>query len=80
MSVDIERKKRFLSEFQDRVIQARRLLQSGNHHWASKLILDLYFDIETKEWLNAQKKHQLILVLSNSFWISSKCSLYVGSK
>jgi len=69
MSLDIEKKKKFLSEFQDRVIQARRLLQSGNHHWASKLILDLYFDIETKEWLNAQKKHQLILVLSNSFWI-----------
>jgi len=69
MSTTVEKKRKFLSNFQERVIQARRLLQSGNHHWASKLILDLYFDIETREWLNAQKKHQLILVLSNSFWI-----------
>ncbi|MBD3211704.1 MAG: hypothetical protein GF311_03775 [Candidatus Lokiarchaeota archaeon] len=69
MSISVDKKRKFLSEFQDRVIQARRLLQSGNHHWASKLLQDLYFDIETKEWLNAQKKHQLILVLSNSYWI-----------
>lgn len=69
MSISTDKKREFLNDFQDRVIQARRLLKLGNHHWASKLILDLYFEIETREWLNAQKKHQLILVLSNSYWI-----------
>lgn len=69
MSVNIVKKEEFLNAFQNKVIQGRKLLQAGNHHWASRLFLDLYFEIETKEWLDVQKKHQLIMILSNSWWM-----------
>ncbi|MBN1214252.1 MAG: hypothetical protein JXA99_02300 [Candidatus Lokiarchaeota archaeon] len=69
MLINKEKKEEFLSNFQNNVIHGRKLLQLGNHHWASKVFLDLYFDIETKEWLDAQKKHQLILIISNSWWM-----------
>ncbi|MBD3194391.1 MAG: CHAT domain-containing protein [Candidatus Lokiarchaeota archaeon] len=69
MSVKIVQKKEFLSKFQQRVIRGRELLQSGNHHWASKLFRELYFEIEKNEWLGEQKKHQLITIISNSWWL-----------
>ncbi|TFF90137.1 MAG: hypothetical protein EU548_04555, partial [Promethearchaeota archaeon] len=69
MSTDFEDRKKFLSKFQENIIQARKLLQSSNHRWASKILMDLYFSIERSEWLDIQKKHQLIMIISNSWWI-----------
>lgn len=69
MSVDLERKKDFLENFQRNVIQGRKLLQSANHRWADRLFTDLYFDIEKNEWLGIQRKHQLIMIISNSWWL-----------
>jgi hypothetical protein len=69
MSSKVEVKKKFLKEFQNSVIQARRLLQTGNHRWADKLLTDLYLEIEKSDWLDVQKKHQLIMILSNSWWM-----------
>ena len=69
MTVRLDIKKQFLSKFQDAVIQGRKLLQSGNHHWADRLLTELYFEIERKEWLDIQKKHQLIMIITNSWWM-----------
>ncbi len=69
MSVSLIVKKEFLENFQKNIIQGRRLLQSANHVWADRLLTDLYFEIEKTEWLDIQKKHQLIMVISNSWWI-----------
>jgi len=65
-------KHNFLKDFQSRVVQGRRLLQTGNHRWADKLFNDLLLEIENNTQLNVQKKHQLILVLSNSWWMYIK--------
>ncbi len=59
----------FLKEFQRKIIQGRKLLQFSNHLWADRLLTDLYFDIEKTEWLDIQKKHQLIMIISNSWWM-----------
>lgn len=69
MSVKLDVKKQFLNKFQDAVIQGRKLLQSGNHRWADRLLTELYFEIERSEWLDIQKKHQLIMIITNSWWM-----------
>jgi len=69
MSISLEVKREFLENFQREIIQGRRLLQTANHRWADRLFTDLYFEIEKSEWLNIQKKHQLVMVISNSWWM-----------
>lgn len=69
MSVKSSTKKKFLDNFQKNIIQGRRLLQSANHRWADRLLTDLYFEIEKTEWLDLQKKHQLVMIISNSWWM-----------
>jgi len=69
MSINLKLKTDFLKNFQQRIIQGRRLLQSANHLWADRLLTDLYFEIEKTDWLDIQKKHQLIMIISNSWWI-----------
>lgn len=58
-----------MEKFQQNILQGRRLLQTGNHRWASKLFTNIFYDIETTKWLDDQKKRQLIMVISNSWWI-----------
>ncbi|MFX1287910.1 MAG: hypothetical protein ACFFFY_05040, partial [Promethearchaeota archaeon] len=69
MVIDLKTKNDFLIDFQQKVIQGRKLLQSANHLWADRLLTDLYFEIEKTNWLDIQKKHQLIMIISNSWWI-----------
>ena len=69
MTVKTKIKKNFLQNFQKSIIQGRRLLQSANHRWADRLLTDLYFEIEKTEWLDVQKKHQLVMIISNSWWM-----------
>jgi len=69
MVINLKTKNDFLVEFQQKIIQGRKLLHSANHLWADRLLTDLYFEIEKTEWLNIQKKHQLIMIISNSWWI-----------
>ena len=69
MAIKLKTKNDFLVEFQQKIIQGRKLLHSANHLWADRLLTDLYFEIEKTEWLNIQKKHQLIMIISNSWWI-----------
>ena len=69
MVTNLKTKNDFLIGFQQKVIQGRKLLQSANHLWADRLLTDLYFEIEKTEWLNIQKKHQLIMIISNSWWM-----------
>jgi hypothetical protein len=69
MSIKISIKKKFLENFQKGIIQGRRLLQTANHRWADRLLTDLYFEIEKTEWLDLQKKHQLVMIISNSWWM-----------
>ncbi len=69
MTVNIEIKKEFLTDFQKKIIIARKLLFAANHKWASKLLDNLNMEIEKNEWLDMQKKHQLNMIISNSWWI-----------
>ena len=69
MAVSSDLKKDFLTDFQNKIVQSRKLLQIGNHRWGDKLLTDLYFDIEKSDWLDAQKKHQLIMIIANSWWM-----------
>ncbi|MFX1410777.1 MAG: hypothetical protein ACFFA6_10510 [Promethearchaeota archaeon] len=69
MPVSLNVKQEFLDNFQKNIIQGRRLLQNANHLWADRLLTDLFYKIEKTEWLDIQKKHQLIMVISNSWWI-----------
>ncbi|MFW9822384.1 MAG: hypothetical protein ACFFE4_05590 [Candidatus Thorarchaeota archaeon] len=69
MSVNIDVKKEFLEDFQKKIIIARKLLFSANHKWASKLLDNLGMAIEKNEMLDIQKKHQLNMIISNSWWI-----------
>jgi len=69
MSINLKLKTNFLKDFQQRIIQGRRLLQSANHLWADRLLTDLYYEIEKTDWLDIQKKHQLTMIISNSWWI-----------
>lgn len=69
MAVNVDVKEEFLSHFQQKIITARKLLFAANHKWASKLFTNLRMEIEKNEWLDIQKKHQLILIISNSWWM-----------
>ena len=69
MAINLKTKNDFLKDFQQKIIQGRKLLHLGNHLWGDRLLTDLYFEIEKTEWLNIQKKHQLIMIISNSWWI-----------
>jgi hypothetical protein len=68
MLTSFNRKEAFLTDFQDRYQQGKKLLANGNHHWATRLIVDLFFKIESEVWISSQKKQQLILELSK-LWI-----------
>lgn len=65
----LEEKGEFLTNFQKRIIIARKLLFASNHKWAAKLFKNITMEIEKNEWLDLQKKHQLIMIISNSWWI-----------
>lgn len=69
MTVSLDVKREFLTNFQSRIIIARKLLHAANHKWAGKLLNSLRMEIEKNEWLDIQKKHQLIMIISNSWWI-----------
>ncbi|MFW9900554.1 MAG: hypothetical protein ACFFDY_04630 [Candidatus Thorarchaeota archaeon] len=69
MSKVIDFKRQFLKDFQNKIITSRKLLFAANHKWASKLLENLTYEIEKTDWLDAQKKHQLIMIISNSWWI-----------
>jgi len=69
MTVSLEVKKEFLTDFQNKIITARKLLFASNHKWASKILDNLSMDIEKNEWIDIQKKHQLVMIISNSWWM-----------
>ena len=69
MVINLNTRSEFLKEFQQKIIQGRKLLHSANHVWGDRLLTDLYFEIEKTEWLDIQKKHQLIMIISNSWWM-----------
>ena len=69
MSVNLESRKEFLTNFQQKIITARKLLYASNHLWASKLLDNLGYEIEKTDWLDIQKKHQLNMIISNSWWM-----------
>lgn len=69
MTVSLDIKQEFLIDFQKKIIIARKLLFGANHKWASNLLDNLRMDIEKNEWLDIQKKHQLLMIISNSWWI-----------
>ena len=69
MAISPEIKNQFLKDFQNRILQGRKLLQNSNHRWGDKLFTDLYFEIEKLDWLTSQKKRQLVMIISNSWWI-----------
>ncbi|MFW9819734.1 MAG: hypothetical protein ACFFE5_09005, partial [Candidatus Thorarchaeota archaeon] len=69
MSISKDLKQEFLANFQNKIIIARKLLYAANHLWASKLLDDLSYDIAKNDWLDIQKKHQLIMIISNSWWM-----------
>ncbi len=69
MSISTDLKQEFLTNFQNKIIIARKLLYAANHLWASKLLDDLSFEIAKNDWLDIQKKHQLIMIISNSWWM-----------
>jgi len=69
MSVSLELRKEFLTNFQQKIITARKLLYAANHLWASKLLDNLGYEIEKTDWLDIQKKHQLNMIISNSWWM-----------
>jgi hypothetical protein len=69
MFVSPELKQEFLTNFQNKVVVARKLLYTANHLWASKLLDDLSFEIAKNDWLDIQKKRQLIMIISNSWWM-----------
>ncbi|UCC20267.1 MAG: hypothetical protein JSV62_02985, partial [Promethearchaeota archaeon] len=69
MSINVDLKQEFLAIFQNKIITARKLLFAANHKWASKLLDNLGFELEKCDWLDVQKKHQLIMIISNSWWM-----------
>ncbi|MFX1552954.1 MAG: hypothetical protein ACFFBV_03425 [Promethearchaeota archaeon] len=69
MSVNLDIKQEFLTNFQNKIITARKLLYAANHKWASKVFNNLTSEIEKNDWLDIQKKHQLIMIISNSWWM-----------
>ncbi len=73
------REESFLSDFQERYQQGKELLSQGDHHWATRLIVDLFFRIESEVWISTQKKQQLILKLSK-LWINYINSLKINGE
>ena len=73
MSAQIEFREKFLKTFENKVIQGRELLKSGNHKWADKLFTNLHFEIQKADWLEFQKRNQLYSLINNSWreYISS---------
>ncbi len=69
MLVSSEVKNEFLKNFQNNILHGRKLLQNGNHRWGDRLFTELYFEIEKTDWLERHKKHQLIMIITNSWWI-----------
>ncbi|MFW9827417.1 MAG: hypothetical protein ACFFEY_07500 [Candidatus Thorarchaeota archaeon] len=69
MVVSLDIKRNFLTNFQKKIIIARKLLYAANHKWASKLLDNLSFEIERNDWLDIQKKHQFLMIISNSWWM-----------
>ncbi|MFX0137063.1 MAG: hypothetical protein ACFFDN_25720, partial [Candidatus Hodarchaeota archaeon] len=69
MSVKLDLKQEFLTNFQNKIITARKLLYAANHKWAYKVFDNLISEIEKSDWLDIQKKHQLIMIISNSWWM-----------
>ncbi|MHA2120978.1 MAG: hypothetical protein ACW990_07205, partial [Promethearchaeota archaeon] len=69
MTNNLDQRREFLTKFQNDITTARKLLHKANHKWASKLLNNLAMEIERNEWLDIQKKHQLIMIISNSWWL-----------
>ncbi|MGV9174133.1 MAG: hypothetical protein ACOC35_16415, partial [Promethearchaeia archaeon] len=69
MQISSKKKREFLSTFRTNIVQARKLLNERNHRWADKLLTNLYFKIETSEWLDIEKKRQLAHIISNTWWM-----------
>ncbi|TFG22824.1 MAG: hypothetical protein EU532_14045, partial [Promethearchaeota archaeon] len=69
MTANLEIKKNFLKSFQEGILQGRKLLFAANHQWGDRLLTNLYFKIEKNDWLDVQKKHQLIMIIANSWWM-----------
>ncbi|MBY8986134.1 MAG: hypothetical protein KGD65_13745 [Candidatus Lokiarchaeota archaeon] len=69
MTASLDMRKEFVADFQNKIIIARKLLFAANHKWASKMLDNLGMEIEKNEWLDLQKKHQLYMIISNSWWI-----------
>ncbi len=69
MVVSLDIRKEFLKNFQNKVITARKLLFDGNHKWSSRIFDNLISELDKIEWMDTQKKNQLILLITNSWWI-----------
>ncbi len=69
MVVSLDIRKEFLKNFQKKVITARKLLFDGNHKWSSRIFDNLISELDKIEWMDTQKKNQLILLITNSWWI-----------
>jgi hypothetical protein len=73
MSAQTEFRERILKLFENKVIQGRELLKSGNHKWADKVFTNLHFELQKADWLEIQKRNQLYSLINNSWrdYISS---------
>ncbi|MHA1762295.1 MAG: CHAT domain-containing protein [Promethearchaeota archaeon] len=69
MSACAEQFKEFFIHFQNKITLARNLLKNANHHWADKVLNDLYAEIKKNEQIDAQKQFKLIMLISNS-WLT----------
>ena len=69
MISSLDQRREFLTNFQNSITIARKLLHGANHKWAAKLLNNLTMEIQKNEWLDIQKKHQLIIIISNSWWL-----------
>ena len=69
MTANLEIKGNFLKTFQEGIVQGRKLLFAANHQWGDRLLTNLYYKIEKSDWLDVQKKHQLIMIIANSWWM-----------
>ncbi|GAI30015.1 unnamed protein product, partial [marine sediment metagenome] len=48
MVINLKTKTEFLKDFQQKIIQGRKLLHLANHLWADRLLTDLYFEYNTE--------------------------------
>ena len=79
MLTSFNREENFLVTFQERYQQGKELLSKGDHHWATRLIVDLFFRVESEVWISSEKKQQLILRLSK-LWIDYINSLKINGE